>query len=95
MNVTCKLVRSAGKITGTKCTATVVRTSSKSTARVAIRLYRGSRVYAMGSTLLKSRSRSFGLVQRRKLARGGRYDMSIVLTQKGSVKNAVGRVRVR
>ena len=96
VNVTCKLVKKSGAITGTKCKATIVRTSSRSRARVGLRLYRGSKVYAMGSTVLKKRSGSFGLVQRRKLTRGARYDMAIVLTEKkGTVKNAVGRVRVR
>jgi Collagen triple helix repeat (20 copies) len=96
VNVTCKLVKTNGVITGTKCTATVVRSSSDvKRARIALRIYRGSKVYAMGSTVLKKRSGSFGLVQRRKLSRGTRYDMSIVLTQKGKAKNAVGRVRVR
>ncbi len=94
MNVTCKLVKKGGAITGTKCKATIVRTTSRSRARVALRLYRGAKVYAMGSTVLKKRSGSFGLVQRRKLSRGARYDMSIVLTEKkGTVKNAVGRVQ--
>ena len=96
VNVTCKLVKKSGAITGTKCKATIVRSSSRSRARVGLRLYRGSKVYAMGGTVLKKRSGSFGLVQRRKLTRGARYDMTIVLTEKkGTVKNAVGRVRVR
>ncbi len=49
----------------------------------------------MGSTVLKSRSGSVTLVQRRKLARSTRYDMTLVLTTKGSAKTAVAKVRVR
>jgi len=94
VTVTCKVVKVAGKATH-KCKATIVRTSSASRAKVAIRMTRAGRLYAMGSTVLKSRNGSFGLVQRRKLSRSTRYDMTIVLTEKGSAKTAVGRVKVR
>jgi hypothetical protein len=95
VNVTCALVRKGGHLTGTKCKATIVRTSSAARARVAVRLTRDGKLYAMGSTVLKKRSGSFGLVQRRKLTRGVRYDMTIVMTKKGGAKTAIGRVRVR
>jgi hypothetical protein len=94
VNVTCKVVKVAGKPVH-KCKATIVRTGAVSRAKVAIRLYRGNSVYAMGSTVLKKRSGSFGLVQRRKLSRGSKYNMTIVLTEKGGAKTAAGRVSVR
>ncbi len=94
VNVTCKVVRLGGKVVH-RCKATIVRSTSSARARVGLRIYRGTKVYAMGSSVLKARSGSFTLVQRRKLTRGARYDMSIVLTQEGSAKTAVGQVKVR
>jgi hypothetical protein len=51
----------------------------------------------MGTGVLKSRSRSTSvdLMQRRALKRGARYDMTIVLTRKGTARTALGHVRVR
>jgi hypothetical protein len=91
VDVTCRLVRTKGKITGTKCKAVVVLKSAG--ARLSLRLKRDSTFYAMGSGTAKKRSASFTLVQRRALKRG-RYDMTIVLTRKGKARTAVGTVRV-
>lgn len=91
VNVTCKLVRKLGRITGTKCKAIVVLNSAG--ARVAIRLRQRGRLIAMGTGDAKARSASFTLSQHRALKRGS-YDMTIVLTRKGKARTAAGRVTV-
>ena len=98
VKVTCKLVKTRGEITGTKCKATVTQATAGSRASVAVRMQRASTVYAMGKGTLKSRQRStsVNLVQRRALKRGGRYDMTIVLTRKGQgAKTALAHVKVK
>ena len=97
VKVTCKLVREDGKITGTKCKATVTQAKASSKASVAVRLQRASTVYAMGKGTLKpgKRSTSVNLVQRRTVKRGGRYDMTIVLSRKGKAQTALAHVKVK
>jgi hypothetical protein len=97
VKVACKLVRRNGEITGTKCKATVTQAAAASRATVAVRLQRASTVYAMGKGTLKSgkRSTSVNLVQRRAVKRGGRYDMTIVLSRKGKSRTALAHVKVK
>jgi hypothetical protein len=91
VNVTCKLVRKLGRITGTRCKAIVVLNTAG--ARVALRLKQRGRFFAMGTGDTKARSASFTLSQHRALKRGS-YDMTIVLTRKGRSRTAAGRVTV-
>jgi hypothetical protein len=97
VKVTCKLVRTHGVISGTKCKATVEQSTAASSASVAVRMQRASTVYAMGNGTLKKGSHrtSFALTQRRALKRGARYDMTIVLTRKGKAQTALSNVKVR
>lgn len=91
--VSCKLVRSNGRIAGTRCKATVILTSA-ARARVSLRLARGGTVYALGSGVTRSRHSVFALRLRHRLKRE-RYKMTIVVNQRGRARTAVGTVRVR
>jgi hypothetical protein len=90
--VACKLVRSVGRISGTRCKATVVLTSAQ--ARVSLRLAQRGTLYAMGSGVTRSRHTVFALRLRHKL-KHERYAMTIVVTQRGHARTAAGTVRVR
>jgi hypothetical protein len=92
VHVSCQLVRHNGAITGTRCKATVALTSGQ--AAVAVRLSRGSTVYALGKGVARTRHTTFALRQRHVL-KNGRYALSIVVTRHGRARTATSSVAVR
>ena len=92
--VTCHLVKTHGRITATKCKATVVVKAASAT--VGLRLARGKAIYATGRSIVGPCGRAtFALRERRALRRGKTYGLTLVVTRHGTAQTAIGTVRIR